>query len=168
MNSTPWFEREFKFGLPPGMLPFFLERLSFTTLRMEQKVRGVADKVLSEQVNSKWSVKQNIGHLGEVDEIAMKRIHEMLSGIPTLSPAVFEPRKDYNSQPIADVIAYFNSNRKKNIELYESLSDTDLIKSSLHPRLKVMMNPVDLAYFDAEHDDHHLVRINEILNTLKK
>jgi hypothetical protein len=25
-----------------------------------------------------------------------------------------------------------------------------------------MMNPVDLAFFDAEHDDHHLVKINEI------
>jgi hypothetical protein len=26
-----------------------------------------------------------------------------------------------------------------------------------------MMTPVDLAWFDAEHDDHHLVKINEIL-----
>jgi hypothetical protein len=25
------------------------------------------------------------------------------------------------------------------------------------------MTPVDLAFFDAEHDDHHLVRIGEIL-----
>ena len=29
-----------------------------------------------------------------------------------------------------------------------------------------MMSPVDLAWFDAEHDDHHLVRINEILEFL--
>ncbi len=164
MKTTQWFEREFKFGLAPGMLPFFLERLSFTSLRIEQKVRGVADKILSEKIGGKWSVKQNIGHLGEVDEIAMKRIHEMLSGIAVLSPAVFEPGKDYNAMPVAEVISYFTANRKKNIELYESLSETDLIKSSLHPRLKVMMNPVDLAYFDAEHDDHHLVKINEILN----
>jgi hypothetical protein len=168
MKTTPWFEREFKFGLAPGMLPFFLERLSFTPLRIEQKVRGVSDQILSEKLDGKWSVKQNIGHLGEVDEIAMKRIEEMLSGIPTLSPAVFEPRKDYNKQPVAEVIGYFNSNRKKNIELYQSLSEIDLVKSSVHPRLKVNMNPVDLAYFDAEHDDHHLVRINEILNTIIK
>ena len=25
------------------------------------------------------------------------------------------------------------------------------------------MTPVDLAWFDAEHDDHHLVKINEII-----
>ena len=168
MITTKWLEREFKFGLKPGMLPFFIERLSFTVLRIEQKIRGVEDKVLSEKLDEKWSIKQNIGHLAEVDEIAMKRIHEMLSGIPTLSPAVFEPKKNYNVQPIAEVIAYFDSNRKKNIALYESLSDVDLAKSSQHPRLKAMMNPVDMAMFDAEHDDHHLVRINEILNTLIK
>jgi hypothetical protein len=113
MKTTPWFEREVKFGLAPGMLPFFLERLSFTPLRLEQKVRGVSDQILSEKLNGKWSVKQNIGHLGEVDEIAMKRIEEMLSGIPTLSPAVFEPRKDYNKQPVAEVIGYFNSKEKE-------------------------------------------------------
>jgi hypothetical protein len=26
---------------------------------------------------------------------------------------------------------------------------------------------VDLAWFEAEHDDHHLVRISEILNAIK-
>jgi hypothetical protein len=28
----------------------------------------------------KWSIKQNIGHLAEVDEIANRRIDEMVSG----------------------------------------------------------------------------------------
>ncbi|GEM_PF-60264 len=166
MNATPWFEREFKFGLPPGMLPFFLERLSFTTLRLEQKVRNVSEKILSEKLEGKWSVKQNIGHLAEVDKIAGKRINEMISGIAQLSPAVFEPTKDYNGMPISEVIDIFRHNRAENLKTYQSLSEADLKKSSLHPRLKVMMNPVDLAMFDAEHDDHHLVRINQILNTL--
>jgi hypothetical protein len=35
--------------------------------------------------------------------------------------------------------------------------------TSLHPRLKVPMNVIDLAYFVAEHDDYHLVRISELL-----
>ncbi|MEQ8423319.1 MAG: DinB family protein [Cyclobacteriaceae bacterium] len=163
MKSTQWFERKFQFGLKPGMLPFFIERLSFTSMRMEQKVRGVADLILSTQMDGKWSVKQNIGHLAEVDEIAMKRIQEMLNGIQQLSPAVFEPKQNYNDQPVEEVINYFKKNREDNIALYNSLSEVDLQKESLHPRLKVMMNPVDLAMFDAEHDDHHLVKINEIL-----
>ncbi|HRW97885.1 MAG TPA: DinB family protein [Cyclobacteriaceae bacterium] len=163
MRSTPWFEREFKFGNKPEMLPFFHERLTFTGLRIEHKVRGVSDEVLSKQPGGKWSVKQHIGHLAEVDEIAMKRIREMLEGAPTLSPAVFEPKKDYNKMSVNQVVSIFNENRKKNLELYQNLSEADLKKESLHPRLKVMMNPVDLAMFDAEHDDHHLVKINEIL-----
>ncbi len=166
MKTTPWFERKFQFGLPPSMLPFFIERLSFTSMRMEQKVRGISDSTLSTQIDNKWSVKQNIGHLAEVDEIAMKRIKEMLSGVKQLSPAVFEPKKNYNSQSVEKVIDYFKKNRNENIALYNSLSEVDLQKESLHPRLKVMMNPVDLAMFDAEHDDHHLVRINQILNEL--
>lgn len=163
VKTTQWFEREFKFGLKPGMLPFFLERLSYTPLRIEHKVEDIPDKRLSEKIDGKWSVKQNIGHLAEVDEIAMERIDEILSGKPLMSPAVFEPKKDYNKMPVEDVINIFKKNREANLEVYQSLSDTDLAKASLHPRLKVMMNPVDLAMFDADHDDHHLVKMNEIL-----
>ena len=39
-------------------------------------------------------------------------------------------------------------------------------KSSLHPRLKMQMTPVDLAWFDAEHDDHHLVKIQNLIARL--
>ena len=130
---------------------------------MEQKVEGMSDQKLSEKKDGKWSVKQNIGHLAEVDEIALKRIDEMLSGKPVLSPAVFEPKQDYNKMQVDDVINFFKKSREANLKVYNSLSDTDLAKTSLHPRLKIMMNPVDLAMFDAEHDDHHLVTINQIL-----
>jgi hypothetical protein len=66
------------------------------------------------------------------------------------------------------VIRFFKTNRDKNLQKYKSLDDEDLNKSSLHPRLKILMTPVDLAWFDAEHDDHHLERVNEILKTLLK
>ncbi len=35
--------------------------------------------------------------------------------------------------------------------------------SSLHPRLNVQMRVVDMAYFVAEHDDHHICKIMEIV-----
>ncbi len=38
---------------------------------------------------------------------------------------------------------------------------------SLHPRLKAFMRPVDMAYFTAEHDDHHLASIRIILSHLE-
>jgi hypothetical protein len=146
------------------MLPFYLERLEGTIARIEYRVKGVSDKVLSERFNDKWSVKQNIGHLAEVDQVGNHRIDEMLAGIPVLSPAVFEPQ-DYNPWPIEKLIEYFRKHRQANINKYRNLSDIHLIKGSLHPRLKVTMTPVDLAYFDAEHDDHHLLKISDILYT---
>lgn len=166
MKKTEWFERKFSFGVPAGMLPFYLERLNGTILRLEKKVNGISEAILSNKLDGKWSVKQNIGHLSEVDAIANKRIDEMANGISPMSPAVFEPKFDYNAQPVSDVLALFIKQRKENLKKYAALNDQALSKSSLHPRLKVPMNPVDLAYFDAEHDDHHLVRINEIINVL--
>lgn len=168
MQKLQWFERKFTFGLPAGMLPFYIERLQGTVIRIESKVHHVTDELLSQKLDDKWSVKQIIGHLAEVDEIATKRIGEMISGISPMAPAVFEPRNDYNQLPAREVIAYLQRTRTANIRRYSELSETELKKSSLHPRLKVMMTPVDLAWFDAEHDDHHLVRISEIISLLTK
>lgn len=168
MKRLEWFERKFTFGAPSGMLPFYLERLQGTLARLEKKVANVSEELLSSRYEGKWSVKQNIGHLAEVDEIANKRIDEMQQGITPMSPAVFEPKLDYNAKPVKDVLALFAKNRTENLKKYKQLSDEGLMKSSVHPRLKVAMTAVDLAYFDAEHDDHHLVRINEILNGLAK
>ncbi|MEI9918111.1 MAG: DinB family protein [Bacteroidota bacterium] len=162
MKRLDWFERTFSFGVPKEMLPFYLERLEGTIARIEHKVKGISNDVLSKRSNDKWSVKQNIGHLAEIDHVGNKRIDEMLAGIPVLSPAVFEP-KDYNPWPIEKVVEFFKDARLSNLKKYRTLSDMHLSKSSLHPRLKVPMTPVDLALFDAEHDDHHLLKISDIL-----
>lgn len=147
------------------MLPFFIERLEGTVVRIEKKVEGISEEMLSTRLHNKWSVKENIGHLAEVDEIANRRISEMLAGVSPMTPAVFEPRP-YYEWSIGKVLEYFKECRIKNIDRYKNLTPDDLERSSLHPRLKVTMTPVDLALFDAEHDDHHLVRINEILTVL--
>lgn len=166
MKKIEWFERQFTFGLPAGMLPFYIERLEGTAARIEKKVAGIPEQVLSNKLDGKWSVKENIAHLAEVDEIALKRIDEMRNGISPMSPAVIQPGKDYNVMPISDVIKFFRVTRQKNLDKYKSLTDSDLGRQSLHPRLKVQLTPVDLAWFDAEHDDHHLVRVSEILRAL--
>jgi hypothetical protein len=162
MEKLQWFERVFTFGLPKKMLPFFIERLEGTIPRIEAKVKYVSEEILSNRLDDKWSVKENIGHLAEVDEVANRRIAEMIAGVSPLSPAVFEP-KPYHELSVQDVMTLFRDSRLRNIKRYKEISPSDLEKTSLHPRLKVMMSPVDLAWFDAEHDDHHLVRINEIL-----
>ncbi|HWA33340.1 MAG TPA: hypothetical protein VG737_04380, partial [Cyclobacteriaceae bacterium] len=99
MKQLPWFERNLKFGLPAVMLPYYLERLGGTFVRIQQRINGVPDAILSTRLDNKWSVKQNIGHLAEVDQIANRRIDEMIAGKEIFSPAVFEPQ-DYNPWPV--------------------------------------------------------------------
>jgi hypothetical protein len=160
-----WFERQFTFGLPARMLPFYLLRLEGTIARMHALTHNIPDDILSQRPEGKWSVKQNIGHLAEVDEVSNQRIDQMKAGIATLLPAVFEPQ-DYTNWPIHKLLEHFARIRTENIRKYESMAEIDLMKSSLHPRLKVQITPVDLAWFDAEHDDHHLLKVKEItLNT---
>src|SRR5687768_16226667 len=137
MKRTEWFERKFVFGHPPGMLPFFLERLAGTIVRLDHLICGVGDPLLSEKLDGKWSVKQNIGHLAEVDDVSFKRLDEIRQGVSPMSPAVFEPRQDYNSQNVFDILNNFRSSRERNLVKYKSISDADLGKSSLHPRLKL-------------------------------
>lgn len=163
-TEVPWFERNLDFGKPKQILPYYLERLEGTIARIEKKLRSAPDDLLSEQHNGKWSVKQNVGHLAEVDEIANIRIDEIISGISPMTPAVFELRHNYNEMSVEQLIEHFTIRRKSNLKKYSELTERDLDKKSLHPRLKVLMTPVDLAWFDAEHDDHHLVKINFIFN----
>jgi hypothetical protein len=166
--KAAWLERRFNFGQTPDMLVFFLERMQGTVVRINAKVDGIPDAVLSEQRDGKWSVKQNIGHLAEVEEISLKRIDEILNGVPTMSSAVFPVKQDYNAMPVRDVIAFFERNRLATLQAYNTLAASALKLTAIHPRFKVPMNPVDLALFHAEHDDHHLVRMTEIINTTIK
>src|SRR5687767_7143670 len=122
MKKPDWFERKFQFGIPSEMLPFFIERLEGTIARLEKKVSGQPDDTLSYQPGGKWSIKQHIGHLAEVDEIATRRIEEMVKGISPMTPAVFEPKQDYNHQPVTQVLDYFVKNRMANLSKYKTLS----------------------------------------------
>jgi hypothetical protein len=158
-----WFDRQFQFALPAKMFPFYLERLRGTYPRIAYYVQGVSEEILSRKPEGKWSIKEHIGHLAEVDIVSFKRVDEMLKDISPLSPAVFEP-KDYSIMPIDEVLTLFRVNRSKNIKQYEELLPHQILKASLHPRLKQLMTPVDLAWFDAEHDDHHLATIHLMLH----
>lgn len=46
------------------------------------------------------------------------------------------------------------------------MSAQELMRTAAHPRLGQPMSVVDLCFFVAEHDDHHLATITELRREL--
>ena len=69
---------------------------------------------------------------------------------------------DHDRHEASDLIARFETEREKLVDLLRSAGDADLVKAAVHPRLGTPMKLVDLAYFVAEHDDHHLAQISRL------
>jgi len=50
--------------------------------------------------------------------------------------------------------------------MVENIDEETVFKYALHPRLKTPMRTMDLFLFVAEHDDHHLAKISEIIKII--
>ena len=51
---------------------------------------------------------------------------------------------------------------RKHVLVFRELPPDQLARTALHPRLRQPMSVVDLCFFVAEHDDHHLRTIKEL------
>jgi uncharacterized damage-inducible protein DinB len=161
----PWTEREFFFGMPVWMAPPIVARLRGTPARAAEAVRGVAPEILVESLDGKWSIQRNLGHLLDLEGLWMSRLRQVLGGEKELRPADMTNRltdeSDHDSAPLQRLLADFAAARQRFVEALCRLEEAEWARSAFHARLDVPMRIVDLAYFVAEHDDHHLARIHE-------
>jgi uncharacterized damage-inducible protein DinB len=162
-----WFERQFSFELPLWMYPNVMERLRGTPARLEDRVRGFPRELLVRRVDDGWSIQEHAGHLLDLEELELRRLEDYAAGRETLAPADPQNRKTYraehNSREISDILAAFRRERMEFVERLEALDEEFIQRSAFHPRLQVPMRVIDLAFFKAEHDDHHLARITELM-----
>lgn len=172
MRRAKWIERKFTFDFPEGWLPNILERLRGTPARINEIAFSLSEDTTNYKPNDKWSIKENIGHLGDIEELHEGRIDDLISRKQTLRAADISNAKtssaNHNAKTLQQLLNEFSKKRKQFISRLEQLDDKTQSFKSLHPRLQVMMRPVDIAFFTAEHDDHHLADIREILLTLQK
>lgn len=172
MQRTKWTERKFTFDFPEGWLSNILERLRGTTPRIIDMLSGLSNEQLIFQPNGAWSIKEHIGHLSDLEELHEGRIEDFLARKEVLRAADMKNTKTYeahhNTKDIKKLITDFKLKRDKYISRIEQLDDVTLKCRSLHPRLQVSVRPVDIAYFTAEHDDHHLADIRSIITQFKK
>jgi hypothetical protein len=167
-----WTERSFRFDYPVEKWPDLLERVRGTPARLEERLRTLPRETLIRKPESGWSIQENVGHLVDLGYLPVQRIEQILAGEATLIAADIGNRKtneaDHNSRAIGELLAEFRADRARLVATFESLSEDDWAKAALHPRLKQPMRIVDIAYFDAEHDDYHLGRIGELLRVFSR
>src|ERR1700682_3835808 len=168
MNSPPiWFERKFDFTFPVEQHPNLCARLRGAPARLEEIVRGADHDVLLWKPGEKWSAQEHAGHLADLEPLWMARVDDYLKGPSQLTVAALSNRKtseaQHNRRPIDEILAEFRSARSQLVSKVERIDPAFFGRASLHPRLKTPMRLVDHLYFVAEHDDHHLAHIWELI-----
>ena len=166
--QTPWVERKFEFNFPVGLFPVIIERLRGSLLRIELMVSGKTEDELSFKNGNGWSVKEQLGHLYDLEELWYGRIEDFLAGKETLRAADMTNAKthsaDHNKKTIKELMKQFFSARNKLIAKVENIDEATASITAIHPRLQKPMRLIDSLFFVAEHDDHHLAKIRELLS----
>jgi uncharacterized damage-inducible protein DinB len=166
MQQRVWFDRKFTLGLPPEALPDILERLRGTPLRLGERVAGLSPSVLAQRTDGRWSIQENAGHLADLEHLWLGRLDDFAQGAATLRPADLQNRATWdaghNARPLGDVLEAFRGLRAEFLRRVEALTPAQLTLAAAHPRLGQPMTAVDLCFFVAEHDDHHLATITQL------
>ena len=74
---------------------------------------------------------------------------------------------DHDRWPLSQLVDRLEPARRALVAALRGAGDTDLDRSARHPRLGTPMRLIDLAYFVAEHDDHHLARLRQLLENAR-
>ena len=169
--SQPWFDRKFTFDLPSSRFPDIIERLRGTPARIEERVRSFKPALLTLRFNNTWSIQENIGHLGDLEPIWIQRSEQIISGETELAVADLSnhvtDEANHNSNSIHDLLIMFRNLRFRLVSILEAADGQALEYSARHPRLGTKMRLIDIAFFTAEHDDHHLARISVLSHLLQ-
>jgi uncharacterized damage-inducible protein DinB len=167
LSRGRWLDRTFDFALPLSMVPNVVERLRGTPARLEDRVRGVAPEKLVRHLGDSWSIKENIGHLVLVEALWLGRLDDFEAGREALRAASFERERvdecRFDEQPVEAVLSEFRTARGHLVRRIEALAAPLHERRALHPRLNQRIRVLDLLVFAAEHDDHHLARVAELL-----
>jgi uncharacterized damage-inducible protein DinB len=166
MTQGRWFDRKFELGLGAEAAPELVERLRRTPERLADAIRGLPPEILTRQRQGKWSIQENIGHLSDLESLWDLRLDDYDAGAAELHAADLENRKTHeaahNDRSISDILAEFRSARGRIVDRLARMSEAELARTALHPRLRQPMSVVDLCFFVAEHDEHHLATIEEL------
>ncbi len=162
-----WFERKFSLAFSVERYPYVVERLRGTPARLEERVRPLPAEILTRRDGEDWSIQEHAGHLWDLESLWTGRIEDFLAAVDTLRPADLQNKKTYeanhNANSIDSILESFRTDRQHMVGQLDQLDKANAGRTALHPRLNQPMRVVDLVYFVAEHDDHHLAQITALI-----
>jgi uncharacterized damage-inducible protein DinB len=134
-------------------------------------VEGVPANLLTLREGTAWTIKENIGHLADLEPLWQGRLEDILRGREELRPTDLQNTQTtnagHNDKPLAELLEAFGQLRSGTLDMLNELSEAQVFLSALHPRLKTPMRTMDLFLFVADHDDHHLARISQLIKSIK-
>lgn len=172
MKQVKWFERVFDFTATQNTFPSIIERLAGTPARLEEKLSLLDPQVLTIRVDDTWTIKENVGHLTDLEPLWQGRLQDIIEGKEELRPTDLQNTRTsqagHNNVAIKELLHNFRQVRAYTLKLLEDIPEEAVFKSALHPRLKTPMRTIDLFLFVAEHDDHHLARISALAKQIRQ
>lgn len=164
----PWSRRRFDFDFPADVYPELIERLRGMPSRAAALVARGAPARLTRRPPDGWSIQEHVGHLADIDEAWFpRRLDDYDAGVAELRPADMTNRRteaaNHNARAIDDVLDTLRRNRAAVLHRLAALEPEAYRRAARHPRLGTSMRLVDMLAFHAEHDDHHLARIAELM-----
>jgi len=167
IRQTPWIERKFEFNFPVGLFPVIVERLRGTLLQLEAMVKNISEEKLSNKKEGQWSIKEVVGHLYDLEELWNGRIDDFLENKKTLRAADMSNTKTkaagHNAKPVHVLLKQFTEARSQLIGRVKDFDTVTAALTALHPRLQTPMRLIDSLFFAAEHDDHELTKIRQLI-----
>jgi len=167
MIKQKWFDKKFEFKYSPADYDLLLNELMKTPEKILQIVSSLPEEILTKKIDNRWSIKENIGHLIDLEELHDGRIDDFISGKEILRPADLNNRKtdeaNHNSKNISQLLIQLKQVRENFLERLSDLDASVRERIAIHPRLNQPMRPIDMAQFVLEHDEHHIQTIKELI-----
>jgi len=171
MSQVPiWFERRFEFSFPVELHPNLSTRLRGTPARLEEALRGRSRKILSGKWKKSGQLKSTPVICLDLEPLWVARVGDYVVASNQLTAADLKNRKtdeaNHNARPLEQILGEFRAASERLLKRVDELDPSLFARAIPHPRLKTPMRLVDHLYFVAEHDDHHLARIWELVNAV--
>ena len=157
-----------EYGRSLDELPVLLERVQGTTARLSSLLaRQPAEKLLR-RVEGKWSAMEHLGHLVTLQDRFTPRVDDFVQRRTKLCDINLQDQVPFlqgqRLRMLGDVLEEFRLKRLEFANRIEHFHRRSLEHFAYHPCQDRTMRPMDMLFWIAEHDDHHLASVRALLD----